>query len=508
MKSILLIAGVFTLLSWGCQSHPHDSKDSHAHNSDGSLPAAEAPALEPLAFTLYAEHLELFVEFKPLVVGQESRFAAHLTVLGEQFSALSEGKVSVNLTNNGRNSVESASQPGIFRLRLIPDKAGQNLTLSFEIITKNFTDKITIPNIQVWPNEAAALAAQVPGTVSNDIPYLKEQAWKTDFANIQVQPKPFAEVIRATGQILYAPGDEAVVAAPSDGTVQFNGDRMLTGQIVKAGSALFTISGSATNDGSLDTRIQEAESVYAKAKADYDRLGPLAQDKIVSQREYLDAKNQLDLSQLNLQALRKNYGKGGVRVAAPINGYIQILHVKPGQYIQAGQPLATLAKNKRLTIRADVSQQYAGKIVAIRSANFILPDGSSHTLESLQGRLATSANSALPGSPFIPVFFEINAKPGFMPGAYLETYLRTAYTQQALTVPKSALIEEQGVFYVYVQTEGERFQKREVKTGASDGMTVQILSGLIPGERVVSKGAYQIKLTSMSGVMPAHGHEH
>ncbi|MBK8427720.1 MAG: hypothetical protein IPL27_17900 [Lewinellaceae bacterium] len=77
-----------------------------------------------------------------------------------------------------------------------------------------------------------------------------------------------------------------------------------------------------------------------------------------------------------------------------------------------------------------------------------------------------------------------------------------------MTVPKSALIEEQGIFYVYVQTEGESFQKREVKTGSNDGVNVQILSGLTPGERVVSKGAYQIKLSSMSGTMPAHGHEH
>ena len=42
----------------------------------------EAPELEPLAYTLYTQNTELFVEFKPLVVGQTSRFAAHFTVLG------------------------------------------------------------------------------------------------------------------------------------------------------------------------------------------------------------------------------------------------------------------------------------------------------------------------------------------------------------------------------------------------------------------------------------------
>lgn len=70
------------------------------------------------------------------------------------------------------------------------------------------------------------------------------------------------------------------------------------------------------------------------------------------------------------------------------------------------------------------------------------------------------------------------------------------------------MIEEQGLFYVYVQTAGESFQKREVKTGAGDGMNVEILSGVESGERVVTKGAYNIKLATMSGTIPAHGHEH
>ena len=94
MNKTLLFAAVVCLLSaWACHSHSHDTENGHAHNPDGSHPAPEAPGLEPLAYTLYTTHAELFVEFKQLVVGQESRFAAHLTVLGEQLTALSEGKV-------------------------------------------------------------------------------------------------------------------------------------------------------------------------------------------------------------------------------------------------------------------------------------------------------------------------------------------------------------------------------------------------------------------------------
>ncbi len=77
-----------------------------------------------------------------------------------------------------------------------------------------------------------------------------------------------------------------------------------------------------------------------------------------------------------------------------------------------------------------------------------------------------------------------------------------------MVIPYSALIEEQGNYFAYVQTSGESFQKRELKLGANDGMYVQVLSGIKESERVVTKGAYQIKLATMSGKMPAHGHGH
>ena len=56
----------------------------------------EKEELQALAYTLYTTKSELFVEFKPLVVGQTSKFAAHLTKLGENFLPFTEGTVTVS----------------------------------------------------------------------------------------------------------------------------------------------------------------------------------------------------------------------------------------------------------------------------------------------------------------------------------------------------------------------------------------------------------------------------
>ena len=126
----------------------------------------------------------------------------------------------------------------------------------------------------------------------------------------------------------------------------------------------------------------------------------------------------------------------------------------------------------------------------------------------MNGKLLAIGKTTAAHSPFIPVQFQIDSRPGILPGSFAEVYLKTTLITDALVIPVSAMVEEQGIYYVYVQTSGESFQKRELKLGANDGQKVQVLSGLAEGERVVTKGGYQIKLAQASGALPAHGHEH
>ena len=111
-------------------------------------------------------------------------------------------------------------------------------------------------------------------------------------------------------------------------------------------------------------------------------------------------------------------------------------------------------------------------------------------------------------SSLLPVYFSLTNNGSLIPGQAVEVYLKSRPIENALILPLSALIEEQGKFLVYVQVAGESFDKREVETGAQDGVSVQIISGLNPGERIVTKGAYLVKLATQSGSVPAHGHEH
>ena len=87
-------------------------------------------------------------------------------------------------------------------------------------------------------------------------------------------------------------------------------------------------------------------------------------------------------------------------------------------------------------------------------------------------------------------------------------YLIAGERDHVLTVPVSALGEEQGGRYVFVQVSGESYSKRRVQTGSSDGRRVEVLSGLAEGERVVTRGTMLVKAASMETGEIEQGHSH
>lgn len=495
--SIIAVLGLFAC------SHSH-SHDDHAHAEE----AETGP--EPLVYTLYTEKTELFVEFKPLIKGQESSFAAHFTSLGHSFKAIGEGSVTLTLSGpEGRQSItaEQPSVPGIFRLGLIPEHTGL-FKLIFDIKTPDYTDRITIENIGVYPDEKSAMADQSEeGTPEAPITYLKEQAWKVDFANQEVRRQPFYQVVRTSGMASSAPGDEQTVTATTPGIVSLGRNRLFAGTPVTAGQTLFSISSKNFTGDNADVRLEEARNNLEKAKADFDRNQKLIGEQLITQKEFLESRQEMDNAQALYNSLSQNYSQSGQPIKAPLTGYVKALLVAEGQYAEAGQPLAVLSKNNRLVVKAELSQTAFAQINRITSANFRVNSRQVYSLQELNGRVASIGKSA-ENDLFIPVYFEIDNREGILPGAYMEVFIQTGALADALVIPLAALMEEQGNFYCYVQTGGESFEKRELKLGGNDGRLVQVHSGISKGERVVTKGAYNIKLSTASGALPSHGHSH
>ena len=193
-----------------------------------------------------------------------------------------------------------------------------------------------------------------------------------------------------------------------------------------------------------------------------------------------------------------------------MNGFIKNLLVKDGDYVETGQPLLSISQNRRLMLKADVSERYYKNLPTLISARFKTPyNNNVYELEELNGKLKSYGRSSDNGSFYIPVIFEFDNKGDIIPGSYVEVFLLSKYTDNVIAIPETALTEEQGAYFVYLQLEKDSYKKQEVTLGDDNGEEVQIISGIKPGDRVVTKGAYQIKLAASSNIIPeGHSHSH
>ncbi len=319
---------------------------------------------------------------------------------------------------------------------------------------------------------------------------------------------PFSSVVRTGGGIEAAPGDRSTVTATTSGIVSFGGRRLTEGTRVAKGTPFLILGSAGMVKGNYPQQLADARAELAKAEAEHARAESLSGNRVVSGADLEAARLAVDVARRRVAVLSENATRGGKSVSTPLTGYVTSLAVGEGDYVEAGQPLATISANRNLVLRADLPQRYLDRTAEIRTANFTTPyDGKNHDLTELGGRLIGSGRAVATGSPTLPVRFEFENRGDLTPGSVVEVYLKGATREGVLTVPLSALTEEQGANYLYVRLSPGHYRKLPVRPGASDGARVEILSGLSAGDEVVTTGAYFVRLAGMSTAIP-HGHSH
>jgi membrane fusion protein, heavy metal efflux system len=498
MKNITLILMLFAF-STGCHHHEH-AHEEHEHDVT-------------LQLTAYSNDMEMYADADPFAAGKSSTILAHFTWL-ENFKPLEAGVVTADLIVDGksiRQSLEKPTKTGIYEFTLVPAAQGKG-QLRFTVVTVKGESLITVDEITVFANkhEAEHDAEVKEKTAVNSTSFTKEQSWKIDFKVDFPKKEPFGQIIRTTAQIQSSHDDEIIVSAKTNGIVRLNGNNILEGKDISTGQLLFSVSGSGFSDNNIAVRFAEAKNNFEKAKSDFERAEELAKEKIVSEKDLLIAKNEFENAKALYDNLAKNFNSGGQNVTSPMTGLVKHLYVKNGTFVEAGQPILVISQNKKLILSAEVQQKFAPVLGSVVSANLrTLYDNKSYTLEELNGSFLSFGKSMSSDNFLLPVKMQIENNGHFIPGGFVEVLLKTTSNTEALTVPKAALLEEQGIFFVFVEITPELFEKREVKPGATDGMKFEILRGISSNERIVTEGAIFIKLAQATGGLDAHaGHNH
>lgn len=342
-------------------------------------------------------------------------------------------------------------------------------------------------------------------SAENLIHFTIEQADAAGVTVETISPDTFRQVIKTSGQVLSGQGDEATISATANGIVSFSKSNIASGTAVKSGESIVTISSNSLPEGDP---IAKSKIAYESALKEFERASNLVKDQIISEKEFEQTRLTYETAKMNYEAQASNYSTRGVRVTASFSGYVKNLFVNQGDYVSVGQPIATISQNRKLQLRAEVSEMHFGNISSINDANFKMAyDDRLYKLSELNGRLVSHGKASDGESFFVPITFEFDNKGNIISGSFAEIFLLSTPQLDVISVPLSAITEEQGLFFVYIKIDDEHYEKQEVTLGETDGERVLILSGLKNGDNVVTKGVYQVKLAATPSVIP-EGHVH
>ena len=487
-----------------CSGADAPAEEAHGHGGGG------------IVVTDYTDATELFVEYRPLVMGKDRRFDAHLTWL-DSYDPVTEGTLTAELTwpdgstdtaEAGPSDVEGifrpllrASKSGTARLRLVLD--GPRGASAHDL------GEVTVHATSEEGAEAAPEEVEIDGAIA----FTKEVQWRIPFMTEAATMRELAETVPVTVDVQMQPQAEAVVSAPVAGIVR--APRTYgSGSYVRRGQTLASISstlGGGEDVATLDLDIREASIARDAAAREVSRMNELVEAEAVPARRLDEARTDLRLADARLRAARQRRnavagGGAGVPVVAPISGEVLESSLVQGAGVEGGRQLMRLGNPSALWLVARVPESLAAQVGNPAGIDLSLPD---QTISLGRGDVSLVQRGAAvdPQTRTLPVIFAWSSR-AVRPGQRLQGNLRTGGATPRLTIPASAILNEGGQDVVYVQIGGETFQRRPVTILSRSGEFVAIEGQLKAGERVVSQGASAVRAAAATPGAFGHGHAH
>ncbi len=509
---LILLAGC-TLIS--CRQHTHAEATAP--------PAGKQAERHKEAVSHWTAKTEIFLEYPTLVAGTKSRFAVHLTSL-QTFKPQKEGKVEVALrSKDGSTEVFTAtapSRPGIFGLDVQPKNSGE-YEMTVALAAPDVTDRHELGAVKVYPDAKTAVHEDEPSK-EETVAFLKEQQWALDFATEVVKDRPAREVMRVPAEISPRVGGEAEVTAPFSGRLASSSAPPI-GTTVEKGQVLATIVSPASSPSelpALELAKAEAETALQLARKERERAerllsagaGPARKvDETRFAEQTAEARITAATARLTqYQASREASGYPATStpflLRAPITGLITETHAASGSNVESGTVLFKIMDADTVYVSAIVPESELPRIAQFREAELEVPGGQA---TRKLNRLVSVGRMVDPNTRTFRVIYEApNADRSLAISQTVFARLLGPTGKPQPAVPVSAVVDDGGRPVVFVQLEGEAFTRRPVRLGQTEGSYLQIAEGIKPGDRVVSRGAYLIRLSAMSNQIPAHGHVH
>lgn len=480
----------------------------------GAAPDAQEP--EPWAVTAWGQRYEIFAEAGPLVAGVVSTSHTHVTVL-EGFAPLTTGVVSaVLIDSTGSTSSftqKQALRAGIFSVEIKPTAAGV-YKLEFHVQGAGGTERIPSGRVRVGvpsqpggliepPAKPALTAGQVAAPATGEaISFLKEQQWRIPFATVWAESGTLRPSVSGPGRVRPAAGGEAILTAPLDGVVAAQ-RQFYVGSLVSRGGTAAELRPRVASGRTL----AEIQSEWTLAKDRLGRLERLFIAEAVSRAELDRARANVGRLQAESDAVR---GVGRtIAVIAPFAGRIAEVMVTPGQAVEAGASLARLVQIDPLWIELGLRPEQAHG-PEFKPVGLVIQGGPEQAPLSFADRsirFVSMAPEVDRSTGLVQAILEVRGAKSLRVGSAVQVEVLLAGSRSGIVLPSEAIVDDAGVAVVYVQSEGESFERREVTIVARQGDRV-LVQAIRSNDRIVTRGAAAIRRSAQMSSGEIEGHVH
>jgi len=257
------------------------------------------------------------------------------------------------------------------------------------------------------------------------------------------------------------------------------------GDMVSKGQALAVL------DGDLIAKnIEEVENALELAETSYQRQKNLWDQKIGSEIQFLQAKNQKENLEKRLNTLRTQLGKQTLK--APVAGMVDKLFLKEGEVAGPGVPVCRVVNNDRIKITADISEKFVGRFKKGEKVGILL----TALNENLEGRIRSVGQVIDPNNRTFSLIVDpvMPKNKDILKANMLTSISIASYTKpDAVVLPTSIIqFDPQGNFVFAV--EDNLVKKVMVETGSSSNGLTEITGGLSGSEKIIAEGIKSIEV--------------
>lgn len=201
-----------------------------------------------------------------------------------------------------------------------------------------------------------------------------------------------------------------------------------------------------------------------------------------------------------------------VTFEAPMDGFVLETNVVLGGTVEPDKNLLTIIDLSEVDVVAEV---FEARIGAVKRGQMVRIKALAYPDLTFTGKVKNTAANLERDSGTLRVFVHTENPEGkLLPGMRAQLAFITGETEAAVVVPRSAVLGEAGDLFVYrqIMTAPFTYERTPVVVGMRDDRSVEIIEGVLPGDRVVTRGNYQLQYVSGGGgaqtIEDDHGHSH